>query len=103
MCVVYRNVHVLRYQLRYARRNTSTLLDHVVLVFKRYWLLQVNWYVVIEMVYNGGHYLGVSVEMPSSESDSSTITLRGPPEKLGVALTQVYEKVQWNVIWSASN
>ena len=31
--------------------------------------------------------------MPSSESDSSTITLRGPPEKLGVALTQVYEKV----------
>jgi len=35
----------------------------------------------------------VSVEMPSSESDSSTITLRGPPEKLGLALTQVYEKV----------
>merc|ERR1711970_25660 len=35
---------------------------------------------------------GVFVEMPSSDSDSETITLRGPQEKLGLALTKVYEK-----------
>lgn len=35
---------------------------------------------------------GVSVEIPPTESDSETITLRGDPDKLGVALTQVYEK-----------
>ncbi|EDO37476.1 predicted protein [Nematostella vectensis] len=35
---------------------------------------------------------GVSVEMPPSDSDSETITLRGEQDKLGVALTQVYEK-----------
>jgi len=35
---------------------------------------------------------GVFVEMPSSESSSETITLRGPQDKLGLALTKVYEK-----------
>lgn len=35
---------------------------------------------------------GVSVEMPSTESPSETITLRGPTEALGNALTLVYEK-----------
>jgi len=35
---------------------------------------------------------GVFVEMPSNESDSETITLRGPQDKLGLALTKVYEK-----------
>lgn len=35
---------------------------------------------------------GVSVEMPPLDSDSETITLRGEPDKLGRALTQVYEK-----------
>lgn len=35
---------------------------------------------------------GVFVEMPSSESVSETITLRGPQDKLGLALTKVYEK-----------
>jgi len=35
---------------------------------------------------------GVFVEMPSSESPSETITLRGPQDKLGLALTKVYEK-----------
>jgi len=35
---------------------------------------------------------GVFVEMPSSDSSSETITLRGPQEKLGLALTKVYEK-----------
>lgn len=35
---------------------------------------------------------GVSVEMPPSDSDKETITLRGPQEKLGLALTKVYEK-----------
>jgi len=34
----------------------------------------------------------VFVEMPSSESTSETITLRGPQDKLGLALTKVYEK-----------
>ena len=36
--------------------------------------------------------LGVSVEVPPDKSDQSTITLRGEPDKLGLALTQVYEK-----------
>merc|ERR1712061_842287 len=44
---------------------------------------------------------GVFVEMPSSDSTSETITLRGPQEKLGLALTKVYEKansvVSYNV------
>lgn len=35
---------------------------------------------------------GVSVEMPPLDSDLETITLRGEPDKLGQALTQVYEK-----------
>ena len=35
---------------------------------------------------------GVFVEMPTSDSPSETITLRGPQEKLGLALTKVYEK-----------
>lgn len=32
------------------------------------------------------------MEMPSFDSDLETITLRGEPDKLGRALTQVYEK-----------
>lgn len=35
---------------------------------------------------------GVFVEMPPNSEDSETITLRGPQEKLGLALTKVYEK-----------
>merc|ERR1719153_2097789 len=35
---------------------------------------------------------GVFVEMPANTTDSETITLRGPQEKLGLALTKVYEK-----------
>jgi len=35
---------------------------------------------------------GVFVEMPHNTTDSETITLRGPQEKLGLALTKVYEK-----------
>jgi predicted PilT family ATPase len=35
---------------------------------------------------------GVWVEVPSAEVDSNTVNLRGPQEKLGQALTQVYEK-----------
>lgn len=35
---------------------------------------------------------GVSVEMPSTESATDTIILRGPHEKLGNALATVYEK-----------
>ncbi|CAH0554703.1 unnamed protein product [Brassicogethes aeneus] len=35
---------------------------------------------------------GVSVEMPSSDSATGTITLRGPHDKLGSALTIVYDK-----------
>ena len=35
---------------------------------------------------------GVFVEMPSRESVSETITLRGPQDKLDLALTKVYEK-----------
>jgi len=35
---------------------------------------------------------GVFVEMPPNDSESETITLRGPQDKLGLALTKVYEK-----------
>lgn len=35
---------------------------------------------------------GVSVEMPQSDSATGTITLRGPHDKLGLALNVVYEK-----------
>jgi len=35
---------------------------------------------------------GVSVEMPPGDSDNETITLRGDADKLGSALTMVYEK-----------
>jgi len=35
---------------------------------------------------------GVSVELPPSDSTSETITIRGPAEALGNALTMVYEK-----------
>lgn len=34
----------------------------------------------------------VSVEMPANDSNVGTITLRGPHDKLGVALNKVYEK-----------
>lgn len=34
----------------------------------------------------------VSVEMPPSDSSTGTITLRGPHDKLGLALNKVYEK-----------
>ncbi|XP_044754266.1 vigilin [Coccinella septempunctata] len=35
---------------------------------------------------------GVSVEMPIGDSTTGTITLRGPQDKLGLALSKVYEK-----------
>lgn len=37
---------------------------------------------------------GVSVEIPPLDSNSETIILRGEPDKLGPALTQVYAKVR---------
>ena len=37
---------------------------------------------------------GVSVEVPPFDSDSETVTLRGEPDKLGNALSLVYEKVR---------
>eukprot|EP00061_Rhincodon_typus_P018519 g47721.t1 len=36
---------------------------------------------------------GVSVEIPPSDSNSETVILRGEPDKLGQALTEVYAKV----------
>jgi len=41
---------------------------------------------------------GVSVEVPPTEKDTETITLRGEPDKLGAALTLVYEKANKVVI-----
>ncbi|XP_037797231.1 vigilin-like [Penaeus monodon] len=38
------------------------------------------------------HQTNVSVEMPTTDSTSETITLRGPQDKLGQALTLVYAK-----------
>lgn len=37
-------------------------------------------------------FAGVSVEMPPLDSETETITLRGEPDRLGAALTQVYER-----------
>merc|ERR1712228_181287 len=45
---------------------------------------------------------GVFVEMPSTDSSSETITLRGPQEKLGLALTKVYEKANSVVSYDVS-
>ena len=93
-CIVQKCTCSTVFVLKYTNLSTSTLLAHEELVSKRSWLLQVtllmstNWNNCI-------HHIGVSVEMPSSESDSSAIALRGPPEKLGLALTQVYEKVHF--------
>lgn len=41
---------------------------------------------------------GVSVEMPPLDSGSETIILRGEPDKLGPALTQVYAKVRRKIM-----
>ena len=43
---------------------------------------------------------GVWVEVPSLESDMSTITLRGPQEKLGQALTMVTRGWGWGHDWT---
>ena len=40
---------------------------------------------------------GVSVEMPSPDSNSETITLRGEQDKLGQALKEIYEKAHSEV------
>lgn len=37
---------------------------------------------------------GVSVEIPPSDSGSETVILRGEPDRLGQALTEVYAKVK---------
>lgn len=37
---------------------------------------------------------GVSVEIPPPDSNSETIILRGEPDRLGQALTEVYAKVK---------
>lgn len=47
---------------------------------------------------------GVSVEMPPLDSSSETIILRGEPDKLGPALTQVYAKVRgqdWTTVYKS--
>ena len=38
-------------------------------------------------------FVGVFVEVPSVTSEGNTVTLRGPQEKMGEALTLVYGKV----------
>ena len=45
---------------------------------------------------------GVFVEMPTSDSPSETITLRGPQEKLGLALNKLYEKANSVVSFEVS-
>lgn len=40
---------------------------------------------------------GVSVEIPSMDSESCTVTLRGPQDKLGAALSKVYERANSTV------
>lgn len=41
---------------------------------------------------------GVSVEVPPQDSETSTITLRGPSAKLGTALNLVYEKAHSQIV-----
>ena len=38
---------------------------------------------------------GVSVDLPPSDSLSESVVLCGEPEKLGIALTMVYSKVNY--------
>ncbi|KAG8580681.1 hypothetical protein GDO81_007386 [Engystomops pustulosus] len=45
---------------------------------------------------------GVSVEIPPSDSSSETVILRGEPEKLGQALTEVYAKANSFTVASVS-
>ncbi|XP_023376853.1 vigilin [Pteropus vampyrus] len=45
---------------------------------------------------------GVSVEIPPSDSSSETVILRGEPEKLGQALTEVYAKANSFTVSSVS-
>lgn len=45
---------------------------------------------------------GVSVEIPPSDSISETVILRGEPEKLGQALTEVYAKANSFTVSSVS-
>ncbi|KAG8508285.1 Vigilin [Galemys pyrenaicus] len=45
---------------------------------------------------------GVSVEIPPSDSTSETVILRGEPEKLGQALTEVYAKANSFTVSSVS-
>ncbi|CAG0880927.1 unnamed protein product, partial [Darwinula stevensoni] len=46
---------------------------------------------------------GVSVEMPPQESPSGTITLRGPPEKLGPGVVDYDEYIHWQAPSSEMN
>uniref|UniRef100_A0A8C9ZFC3 Vigilin n=1 Tax=Sander lucioperca TaxID=283035 RepID=A0A8C9ZFC3_SANLU len=41
---------------------------------------------------------GVSVEIPPSDSSSETVILRGEPDRLGQALTEVYAKVSFEIL-----
>lgn len=45
---------------------------------------------------------GVSVEIPPTDSSSETVILRGEPEKLGQALTEVYAKANSFIVSSVS-
>lgn len=42
---------------------------------------------------------GVSVEIPPPDSSSETVILRGEPDRLGQALTEVYAKVNLASFW----
>ena len=92
--VLYRSVLVLLCLQKYTRLSTSTLLAHEELESKRSQQPQVTLLISINQN-NCIHYIGVSVEISSSVSYSSTITLRGPSKKLVLALTQVYKQVHF--------
>lgn len=67
-------------------RKVITRVDHKVQCNEYFCLC------IFNVVLTSLHSSGVSVEMPPLDSDLETITLRGEPDKLGRALTQVYEK-----------
>ena len=117
--VHFRNELSLRYLLKCANPNTSMWLVHVVEAYR----LE-HAYTCVHQPSEMPHYLtmlcpaiifvlcflvqeilgncGVWVEVPSPETDSNTITLRGPQEKLGQALTQVATSTSFFVKGSLS-
>ena len=78
--VLYRSVLFLLF-VEVRKTKHKYIVAYKKLVSSRSWVLQVTLLISI----NWNNYIGVLVEMPSFESDSTTIALRRLLEKLGLA------------------